>query len=49
MSSVFAHFRHFLQLALQRAKDCRKAYYLYTQQGAECEVSYTGKQLSQLY
>jgi len=24
---------------LFRAKDCRKAYYLYTQQGAECEVS----------
>ncbi|XP_030557884.1 dynamin-like 120 kDa protein, mitochondrial isoform X6 [Drosophila novamexicana] len=31
--------KHFLQQALQRAKDCRKAYYLYTQQGAECEVS----------
>ncbi|XP_032291684.1 dynamin-like GTPase OPA1, mitochondrial isoform X6 [Drosophila virilis] len=31
--------KHFLQQALQRAKECRKAYYLYTQQGAECEVS----------
>ncbi|XP_017069266.1 dynamin-like 120 kDa protein, mitochondrial isoform X4 [Drosophila eugracilis] len=31
--------KHFLQQALQRAKDCRKAYYLYTQQGAECEIS----------
>ncbi|XP_068145005.1 dynamin-like GTPase OPA1, mitochondrial isoform X2 [Drosophila tropicalis] len=31
--------KYFLQQALQRAKDCRKAYYLYTQQGAECEVS----------
>ncbi|XP_023165216.1 dynamin-like 120 kDa protein, mitochondrial isoform X5 [Drosophila hydei] len=31
--------KHFLQQALQRAKDCRKAYYLYTQQGSECEVS----------
>ncbi|XP_032307080.1 dynamin-like 120 kDa protein, mitochondrial isoform X4 [Drosophila ananassae] len=31
--------KHFLQQALQRARDCRKAYYLYTQQGAECEIS----------
>ncbi|KAH8404141.1 hypothetical protein KR215_010315, partial [Drosophila sulfurigaster] len=31
--------KHFLQQALHRAKDCRKAYYLYTQQGAECEIS----------
>ncbi|XP_033253780.1 dynamin-like 120 kDa protein, mitochondrial isoform X2 [Drosophila miranda] len=31
--------KHFLHQALQRAKDCRKAYYLYTQQGAECEIS----------
>ncbi|XP_032590340.1 dynamin-like 120 kDa protein, mitochondrial isoform X4 [Drosophila grimshawi] len=31
--------KYFLQQALHRAKDCRKAYYLYTQQGTECEVS----------
>ncbi|XP_017839591.1 dynamin-like 120 kDa protein, mitochondrial isoform X5 [Drosophila busckii] len=31
--------KHFLQQSLQRARDCRKAYYLYTQQGTECEVS----------
>ncbi|XP_022228531.2 dynamin-like 120 kDa protein, mitochondrial isoform X4 [Drosophila obscura] len=31
--------KHFLNQALQRARDCRKAYYLYTQQGAECEIS----------
>ncbi|XP_026842335.1 dynamin-like 120 kDa protein, mitochondrial isoform X4 [Drosophila persimilis] len=31
--------KHFLHQALQRAKECRKAYYLYTQQGAECEIS----------
>ncbi|BFG04647.1 dynamin-like 120 kDa protein mitochondrial [Drosophila madeirensis] len=31
--------KHFLHQALQRAKDCRKAYYLYTQQGAECEIA----------
>lgn len=31
-------FRHFLKQALHRANDCRKAYYLYSQQGAECEV-----------
>ncbi|XP_034111121.1 dynamin-like 120 kDa protein, mitochondrial isoform X4 [Drosophila albomicans] len=31
--------KHFLQQALHRAKDCRKAYYLYTQQGTECEIS----------
>lgn len=39
VSTYVSFFRHFLQQALQRAKDCRKAYYLYTQQGAECEVS----------
>lgn len=26
-------------MALQRAYDCRKAYYLYSQQGSECEVN----------
>ncbi|XP_030373365.1 dynamin-like 120 kDa protein, mitochondrial isoform X2 [Scaptodrosophila lebanonensis] len=31
--------KHFLQQALHRANDCRKAYYLYSQQGAECEIS----------
>ncbi|XP_050327110.1 dynamin-like 120 kDa protein, mitochondrial isoform X4 [Bactrocera neohumeralis] len=31
--------RHFLKQALNRANDCRKAYYLYSQQGAECEIS----------
>ncbi|XP_053965870.1 dynamin-like 120 kDa protein, mitochondrial isoform X4 [Anastrepha ludens] len=31
--------RHFLKQALHRANDCRKAYYLYSQQGAECEIS----------
>ncbi|KAL9915307.1 dynamin-like 120 kDa protein, mitochondrial isoform X4 [Glossina fuscipes] len=31
--------RHFLKQALHRAHDCRKAYYLYTQQGTECEIS----------
>ncbi|XP_037828323.1 dynamin-like 120 kDa protein, mitochondrial isoform X4 [Lucilia sericata] len=31
--------RHFLKQALQRANDCRKAYYLYSQQGAECEIN----------
>lgn len=31
--------RHFLKQALNRAYDCRKAYYLYTQQGAQCEVN----------
>lgn len=31
--------RHFLKQALNRAYDCRKAYYLYTQQGSECEVN----------
>lgn len=31
--------RHFLKQSLQRAYDCRKAYYLYTQQGNECEVN----------
>lgn len=30
---------HFLKQALNRAYDCRKAYYLYTQQGAQCEVN----------
>lgn len=30
--------RHFLKQALQRAYDCRKAYYLYTQQGTDCVV-----------
>ncbi|XP_075165155.1 opa1 mitochondrial dynamin like GTPase isoform X7 [Haematobia irritans] len=31
--------RHFLKQALQRARDCRKAYYLYSQQGAECDIN----------
>ncbi|KAM7343050.1 opa1 mitochondrial dynamin like GTPase isoform 2-T2 [Cochliomyia hominivorax] len=31
--------RHFLKQALQRASDCRKAYYLYSQQGADCEIN----------
>ncbi|XP_055532232.1 dynamin-like 120 kDa protein, mitochondrial isoform X1 [Wyeomyia smithii] len=31
--------RHFLKQALNQAYDCRKAYYLYTQQGSECEVN----------
>lgn len=31
--------KHFLKLALNRAYDGRKAYYLYSQQGAECDVS----------
>ncbi|XP_055627530.1 dynamin-like 120 kDa protein, mitochondrial isoform X2 [Toxorhynchites rutilus septentrionalis] len=31
--------RHFLQQALHRAYDCRKAYFLYAQQGAECHVN----------
>lgn len=31
--------RHFLRQALARAYDCKKAYFLYTQQGTECEVS----------
>ncbi|XP_055593264.1 dynamin-like 120 kDa protein, mitochondrial isoform X2 [Uranotaenia lowii] len=31
--------RHFLKQALNRAYDCRKAYYLYSQQGAECDVN----------
>ncbi|XP_055382335.1 dynamin-like 120 kDa protein, mitochondrial [Condylostylus longicornis] len=31
--------KHFLKLALQRAYDCRKAYYLYTQQGTDCEIN----------
>lgn len=35
----FSPCRHFLKLALQRAYDCRKAYYLYSQQGNECEVN----------
>lgn len=31
--------KHFLKQALQRAYDCRKAYYLYSQQGPECEIN----------
>ncbi|XP_052894754.1 dynamin-like 120 kDa protein, mitochondrial isoform X1 [Anopheles moucheti] len=31
--------RHFLKQALNRAYDCRKAYYLYSQQGNDCEVN----------
>ncbi|XP_058460435.1 dynamin-like 120 kDa protein, mitochondrial isoform X3 [Malaya genurostris] len=31
--------RHFLKQALNQAYDCRKAYYLYSQQGTECEVN----------
>uniref|UniRef100_U5EJB3 Dynamin-like GTPase OPA1, mitochondrial n=1 Tax=Corethrella appendiculata TaxID=1370023 RepID=U5EJB3_9DIPT len=31
--------RYFLKQALSRAYDCRKAYYLYTQQGNECEIN----------
>nr|XP_019527070.2 dynamin-like 120 kDa protein, mitochondrial isoform X1 [Aedes albopictus] len=31
--------RHFLKQALNRAYDCRKAYYLYTQQGSDCEIN----------
>ncbi|XP_073811007.1 opa1 mitochondrial dynamin like GTPase isoform X4 [Musca autumnalis] len=31
--------RHFLKQALQRANDCRKAYYLYSQQGADCDIN----------
>ncbi|XP_037956313.1 dynamin-like 120 kDa protein, mitochondrial isoform X2 [Teleopsis dalmanni] len=31
--------RHFLKHALQRANDCRKAYFLYSTQGTECEIS----------
>ncbi|XP_059224978.1 dynamin-like 120 kDa protein, mitochondrial isoform X4 [Stomoxys calcitrans] len=31
--------RHFLKQALHRASDCRKAYYLYSQQGAECDIN----------
>uniref|UniRef100_A0A182JQZ4 Dynamin-like GTPase OPA1, mitochondrial n=1 Tax=Anopheles christyi TaxID=43041 RepID=A0A182JQZ4_9DIPT len=31
--------RHFLKQALNRAYDCRKAYYLYSQQGSDCEVN----------
>lgn len=31
--------KHFLQQALQRAYDCRKAYYLYSQQGNDCEIN----------
>lgn len=34
-----AYSRHFLKQALHRAYDCRKAYYLYTQQGPECDVN----------
>lgn len=30
--------RHFLKQALTRAYDCRKAFYLYHQQGAESDV-----------
>lgn len=28
-----------MKLALNRAHDCRKAYYLYSQQGAECDIN----------
>ncbi|XP_065093904.1 dynamin-like 120 kDa protein, mitochondrial isoform X2 [Ochlerotatus camptorhynchus] len=31
--------RHFLKQSLNRAYDCRKAYYLYTQQGTDCEIN----------
>ncbi|XP_058118863.1 dynamin-like 120 kDa protein, mitochondrial [Anopheles ziemanni] len=31
--------RHFLKQALNRAYDCRKAYYLYSQQGNDCEIN----------
>lgn len=31
--------RHFLKQSLQRAYDGRKAYYLYSQQGSECDVN----------
>ncbi|XP_052869147.1 dynamin-like 120 kDa protein, mitochondrial isoform X2 [Anopheles cruzii] len=31
--------RHFLKQALNRAYDCRKAYYLYSQQGSSCEIN----------
>ncbi|XP_055916150.1 dynamin-like 120 kDa protein, mitochondrial isoform X2 [Eupeodes corollae] len=31
--------KHFLKQALHRASDCRKAFYLYSQQGTDCEIS----------
>lgn len=31
--------KHFLKQALHRANDCRKAFYLYSQQGTDCEIS----------
>lgn len=31
--------RHFLKQSLARAHDCRKSYFLYTEQGAECVVN----------
>lgn len=34
---IIAFFRHFLKHALSRAYDFRKAYYLYSQQGADCD------------
>lgn len=36
---VIYAFRNFLKQALGRAYDCRKAYYLYTQQGDSCEIN----------
>ncbi|XP_055837904.1 dynamin-like 120 kDa protein, mitochondrial isoform X2 [Episyrphus balteatus] len=31
--------KHFLKQSLHRASDCRKAFYLYSQQGTDCEIS----------
>ena len=39
MIIFFFNFSHFLQQALQRAYDCKKAYYLYSTQGNDCYVN----------